>query len=282
MADPTLLPEYLARVDAYWRAANYLSVGQIYLLDNPLLEEPLTTAHVKPRLLGHWGTTPGLNFIYVHLNRVIQKYELTSYTLRDLVTADRRSLRTLISRVPTASAIPMSPQDHEGMRKLFRQFSFPGGIPEPRGARDARARFTKAASSAMRCLTRSARPSTIPNLIVACVIGDGEAETGSARDELALQQILESRARRRGAADPAFERLQDCRSDGVGAHSSRRADAASTRIWLRALLRRGQTSPRRCTTSMAHTRSMHRRAHSCRSRMTRGTNGFRSERPRGR
>ena len=177
MADPTLVPEYLARVDAYWRAANYLSVGQIYLLDNPLLEVPLTTAHVKPRLLGHWGTTPGLNFLYVHLNRVIQKYELDVVYVAGpghggpAVVANTYLEGTYSERYPDVA------QDLEGLRQLFRQFSFPGGIPshaapETPGSIHEGGELGYALSHAFGAAFDN------PNLLVACVIGDGEAETG--------------------------------------------------------------------------------------------------------
>ena len=141
-----LTPDELRRLDAWWRAANYLSVGQIYLLDNPLLREPLQPEHVKPRLLGHWGTTPGLNFLYAHLNRVIRR----ARPRRDL---RRRARATAVPawsptpswRAPTREVYPHIGRDEDGMRRLFRQFSFPGGIPshvapetpglDPRGRR---------------------------------------------------------------------------------------------------------------------------------------------------
>ena len=114
---------------AWWRAANYLSVGQIYLLDNPLLREPLTLAHVKPRLLGHWGTTPGLNFIYAHLNRAIRERDLSML----LVTGPGHGGPALVANTwlegSYSELFPDVPRDAEGMRRLFRQFSFPGGVP---------------------------------------------------------------------------------------------------------------------------------------------------------
>ena len=117
-------------LDAYWRAANYLSVGQIYLLDNPLLREPLRPEHVKPRLLGHWGTTPGLNFVYAHMNRVIRdsraRRRSTSWAR---ATAARPRSRTPTSRGRTREMYPDMARDEDGLRRLFRQFSFPGGIP---------------------------------------------------------------------------------------------------------------------------------------------------------
>jgi len=164
-------------MDAYWRAANYLSVGQIYLRDNPLLQQPLAPDHIKPRLLGHWGTTPGLNFIYVHLNRLIKMYDLNMIC----ITGPGHGAPGIVANTyleGTYSEIyPDISQDAEGMQKLFRQFSFPGGISSH---------------------TSSATPGSIheggelgyaishaygaafdnPDLTVACIVGDGEAETG--------------------------------------------------------------------------------------------------------
>src|SRR5262250_1697375 len=116
-------------MDAWWRAANYLSVGQIYLYDNPLLERPLTLEHIKPRLLGHWGTTPGLNFIYVHLNRVIVAHGLSVL----FITGPGHGGPALVANTylegTYTELYPAVTQDAEGMRRLFKQFSFPGGIP---------------------------------------------------------------------------------------------------------------------------------------------------------
>ena len=124
-----LTAEELDRIDAYWRAANYLSVGQIYLLDNPLLREPLRPEHVKPRLLGHWGTTPGLNLLYAHMNRAIRERDLEAL----FVTGPGHGGPGLVASTwleGTYSEIyPEVTRDEEGMRRLFRQFSFPGGIP---------------------------------------------------------------------------------------------------------------------------------------------------------
>ena len=124
-----LSAEELRKIDAYWRAANYLSVGQIYLYDNPLLRKPLGPEHIKPRLLGHWGTTPGLNFIYVHLNRIIKKHDLSVI----YVTGPGHGGPGLVANTyleGTYSEIyPNIPQNAEGMQRLFKQFSFPGGIP---------------------------------------------------------------------------------------------------------------------------------------------------------
>jgi xylulose-5-phosphate/fructose-6-phosphate phosphoketolase len=172
-----LSAQELSRLDAYWRAANYLSVGQIYLLDNPLLREPLKPEHIKPRLLGHWGTTPGLNFIYAHLNRIIKARDLNViYICGPGHGGPGMVANTYLER--TYSEIyPSIGQDAEGMRRLFRQFSFPGGIPshaapETPGSIHEGGELGYALAHAYGAAFDS------PDLIVACVIGDGEAETG--------------------------------------------------------------------------------------------------------
>jgi len=170
-------PELLQRMDAYWRAANYLSVGQIYLYDNPLLKAPLSKDHIKPRLLGHWGTTPGLNFIYVHLNRVIKENNLDMI----YVTGPGHGGPGLVANVylegTYSEVYPEISEDEEGMKKLFKQFSFPGGIPshvapETPGSIHEGGELGYALSHSYGAAFDN------PNLIVACVVGDGEAETG--------------------------------------------------------------------------------------------------------
>ncbi len=167
----------LRAMNAYWRAANYLSVGQIYLLDNPLLREPLTLAHVKPRLLGHWGTTPGLNFLYAHVNRIIKKYDLSILNITGPghggpgIVANTYLEGTYTERFPNIT------QDAEGIHKLFRQFSFPGGIPshcapETPGSIHEGGELGYSLSHAYGAAFDN------PDLIVVCTIGDGEAETG--------------------------------------------------------------------------------------------------------
>jgi xylulose-5-phosphate/fructose-6-phosphate phosphoketolase len=169
--------EELRRMHAWWRAANYLSVGQIYLLDNPLLHEPLRLEHVKPRLLGHWGTTPGLNFVYVHLNRVINAHELDMI----YVTGPGHGGPGLVANTwlegSYSEIYTHVPRDAAGMRRLFKQFSFPGGIPshtaaETPGSINEGGELGYALSHAYGAAFDN------PDLIVACVIGDGEAETG--------------------------------------------------------------------------------------------------------
>src|SRR6478736_3930058 len=164
-------------LDAYWRAANYLSVGQIYLLDNPLLREPLRAEHVKPRLLGHFGTTPGLNLVYVHLNRAIRERQLSAI----YVTGPGHGGPGLVANAyleGTYSEIYSAiSEDEDGMRRLFRQFSFPGGIPshvapETPGSIHEGGELGYALAHAFGAAFDN------PDLLVACVVGDGEAETG--------------------------------------------------------------------------------------------------------
>jgi xylulose-5-phosphate/fructose-6-phosphate phosphoketolase len=175
--DPTLTPEYLAKLDAYWRAANYLSVGQIYLLDNPLLQERLTLKHIKPRLLGHWGTTPGLNFVYVHLNRVIKKFDLNMIYIAGPGHGGPALVANTYLEGTYSEYYANISEDAEGMRKLFKQFSFPGGVPshvapETPGSIHEGGELGYALSHAFGAVFDN------PDLIAACVIGDGEAETG--------------------------------------------------------------------------------------------------------
>src|SRR5882762_5158773 len=124
-----LSAEELRKMDAWWRASNYLSVGQIYLLDNPLLKEPLKREHVKPRLVGHWGTTPGLNFLYVHLNRIIKSQDLDMIYIIGPGHGGPALVAHAYLEGTYTEVYPNISQDAEGMKKLFHQFSFPGGIP---------------------------------------------------------------------------------------------------------------------------------------------------------
>jgi xylulose-5-phosphate/fructose-6-phosphate phosphoketolase len=175
--DPTLAPEYLTRLDAYWRAANYLSVGQIYLLDNPLLREPLAIEHIKPRLLGHWGTTPGLNFVYAHLNRVINKYDLEMI----YVTGPGHGGPALVANTylegTYSEYYPNVSEDVHGLRRLFKQFSFPGGIPS-HVAPETPGSINEGGELGYSLAHAYGAAFDNPELIVACVVGDGEAETG--------------------------------------------------------------------------------------------------------
>jgi xylulose-5-phosphate/fructose-6-phosphate phosphoketolase len=166
----------LSAMDAYWRAANYLSVGQIYLLDNPQLRQPLTPEHVKPRLLGHWGTTPGLNFIYVHLNRVIRKYDLDMIYVCGPGHGGPGMVANTYLEGTYSELYPNVSQDAEGMRRLFRQFSFPGGIPS-HASPETPGSINEGGELGYSLAHAYGAALDTPDLIVACVVGDGEAET---------------------------------------------------------------------------------------------------------
>jgi xylulose-5-phosphate/fructose-6-phosphate phosphoketolase len=177
VTDPPLSPEEARLVDAYWRAANYLSVGQIYLLDNPLLRQPLRPEHVKARLLGHWGTTPGLNFVYVHMNRVIRNWGLDAIYVLGPGHGGPAAVANAYLEGTYTEIYPRITRDAEGMRALFRQFSFPGGVPshvapETPGSIHEGGELGYALSHAYGAVFDN------PALLVCCVVGDGEAETG--------------------------------------------------------------------------------------------------------
>src|SRR6476660_1045804 len=177
MKTDTLTPQLSHQIDAYWRAANYLAVGQIYLFDNPLLRDPLRLEHVKPRLLGHWGTTPGQNFVYVHLNRVIKEYDLKMI----YVSGPGHGCPALVGNTylegTYSECCQNITQDEAGLKKLSKQGSFPGGIPshvspECPGSIHEGGELGYSLSHSFGAVFDN------PDLIVACVVGDGEAETG--------------------------------------------------------------------------------------------------------
>src|ERR1700704_2772464 len=177
MKTNTLTPELLHKLDAYWRAANYLSVGQIYLSDNPLLKRPLTLPDVKHMLLGHWGTTPGQNFIYVHLNRVIKKYDLNMIYVSGPGHGGPALVGSTYLEGTYSEIYPHVSQDRSGLQELFRQFSFPVGIPshvspECPGSIHEGGELGYSLSHAFGAVFDN------PELVTACVVGDGEAETG--------------------------------------------------------------------------------------------------------
>lgn len=172
-----LSADQLRRIDAYWRSANYLSVGQIYLLDNPLLKVPLQLKHIKPRLLGHWGTTPGLNFIYAHLNRLIKEQMLNMIYITGPGHGGPALVANAYLEGTYSEYYPAISRDEEGLKRLFKQFSFPGGIPshvscETPGSIHEGGELGYALSHAFGAAFDN------PELIVSCVVGDGEAETG--------------------------------------------------------------------------------------------------------
>src|SRR6187455_2140272 len=170
-------PGALRRIDAYWRAANYLSVGQIYLLDNPLLREPLEADHVKPRLLGHFGTVPGLNLVYAHLNRAIRARDLDAIYVTGPGHGGPGIVANAYLEGTYSELYPRIGEDERGLKRLFTQFSFPGGIPshvapETPGSVNEGGELGYSLSHAFGAAFDN------PDLIVACIVGDGEAETG--------------------------------------------------------------------------------------------------------
>jgi len=172
-----LTDDELRKIDAYWRAANYLSVGQIYLMDNPLLREPLKPEHIKPRLLGHWGTTPGLNFIYVHLNRIIKRENLNILYITGPGHGGPALVANTYLEGTYSELYPNITQDAEGLRKLFKQFSFPGGVPS-HAAPETPGSIHEGGELGYALAHAFGAAFDNPDLLVACVVGDGEAETG--------------------------------------------------------------------------------------------------------
>src|SRR5580692_709514 len=177
-SEKPLSNEERARMDAYWRAANYLSVGQIYLLANPLLREPLKIDHIKPRLLGHWGTTPGLNFIYVHMNRAIKKFDLDAIYIAGPGHGGPGLVANTYLEGTYSEFYPNISQSEEGMQRLFKQFSFPGGIPS-HVAPETPGSIHEGGELGYSIAHANGAAFDNPDLLVCCVIGDGEAETGS-------------------------------------------------------------------------------------------------------
>ena len=213
MKNATLTPELLQKIDAYWRAANYLSVGQIYLYDNPLLKRPLTLADIKHMLLGHWGTTPGQNFIYAHLNRVIQKYDLDMIYVSGPGHGGPAVVANTYLEGTYSEIYPHITQDEAGLRKLFLQFSFPGGIPshaspECPGSIHEGGELGYSLSHSFGAVFDN--PGLDRRLCRRRWRGrDGPAGDGGRHSN----KFLRSRHGRGGAADPASERLQDFEPD---------------------------------------------------------------------
>ena len=173
-----LAPDELSRLDAYWRAANFLSVGQIYLRGNPLLREPLSLAHVKPRLLGHWGTTPGLNFVYAHLNRAIVQRDLDAIFIAGPGHGGPGVVANTYLEGTYSELYPEVTRDLAGLTRLFTQFSFPGGIPS-HAAPETPGSINEGGELGYSLLHAFGAAFDNPELVVCCVIGDGEAETGA-------------------------------------------------------------------------------------------------------
>ena len=172
-----LSPDQLRKMHAYWRAANYLSVGQIYLFANPLLKEPLTKEHVKPRLLGHWGTTSGLNFLYVHFNRVIKDHDLNAIFITGPGHGGPGLVANTYLEGTYTEVYPNIGQDEEGLKRLFTQFSFPGGIPS-HVAPETPGSIHEGGELGYSLAHAYGAAYDNPDLLVFCVVGDGEAETG--------------------------------------------------------------------------------------------------------
>src|ERR1700761_876618 len=175
-ASDQLSPELLRKMDAWWRAANYLNIGQIYLMANPLLKEPLKPEHIKPRLLGHWGTSPGLNLIYVHLNRLINKYDFDVVYMAGPGHGGPALVANVYLEGTYTEYFPNVTQDEQGMLKLFRQFSTPGGIPSHVSA-PTPGSIHEGGELGYVLVHAFGAAFDNPNLIVAAVVGDGEAET---------------------------------------------------------------------------------------------------------
>src|SRR5579864_2044765 len=173
----SLSPDLLRKMHAYWRAANYLSVGQIYLYDNPLLKQPLRREHIKPRLLGHWGTTPGLNLIYVHLNRIIKERDLSMIYITGPGHGGPGLVANTYLEGTYSEFYPNVSQDEAGMKRLFKQFSFPGGIPS-HVAPETPGSIHEGGELGYCIAHAYGAAFDNPELVVACVVGDGEAETG--------------------------------------------------------------------------------------------------------
>lgn len=169
--------EELRSIHAYWRAANYFSVGQIYLYANPLLRQPLALQDTKPRLLGHWGTTPGLNFIYAHLNRVIKKYHLNVIFVCGPGHGGPGMIANTYLEGTYTELYPEIQHNEEGLRKLFKQFSFPGGIPSYAAA-DTPGSINEGGELGYSLVHAFGAVFDNPDLLACCVVGDGEAETG--------------------------------------------------------------------------------------------------------
>src|SRR6202167_2076445 len=176
-AAPALDADLARKIDAYWRAANYLSVGQIYLCDNPLLREPLALTHVKRMLLGHWGTTPGQNFIYTHLNRVIKKYDADMIYMSGPGHGGPAVVGNTYLEGTYSEIYANVSEDEAGLKRLFTQFSFPGGISSPASA-GGPGSIHEGGELGYSLSHAFGAAFDNPELVVACVVGDGEAETG--------------------------------------------------------------------------------------------------------
>ena len=226
-------------MDAYWRACNYLCVGMLYLLKNPLLREPLKAEHIKNRLLGHWGSDPGQTFTWVHLNRLIKKYDLDAIYIAGPGHGAPATLSNSYLEGVYSEVYPAMSQDVEGLQKFFKQFSFPGGIgshctPETPGSIHEGGELGYSLSHGFGAAFDN------PDLIVAVVVGDGESETGPLATSWHSNKFLESDHRWCGAAGAAFERVQDCEPDDPRADSAGGVEQPAGGVWVEAVLRGGR------------------------------------------
>ncbi len=257
MKNEALSPELLSKMDGYWRAANYLSVGQIYLCSNPLLRRPLALADVKHMLLGHWGTTPGQNFIYVHLNRVIKKYDIDMIYVSGPGHGGPAVVGNTYLEGTYSEIYPNISQDEAGLQKLFKQFSFPGGIPshaspECPGSIHEGGELGYSLSHSFGAVFDN------PDVVVACVIGDGEAETGPLATAWHSNKFLDPMTDGAVSADSAPERLQDQQPQRPRAHRARGVATISPRLRLDALLRRRRSAGGHASTHGCHLGHDHR------------------------
>ena len=239
--DGPLSHEDLERMNAYWRAANYLSVGQIYLKDNPLLERPLTLDDVKPRLLGHWGTTPGLNFLYVHWNRLIRERDLNMIYIIGPGHGGPGLVANTYLEGSYSEIYPHIEQNRDGIKRLFRQFSWPYGIPS-HVAPETPGSIHEGGELGYSLVHAYGAAFDNPDLIVACVVGDGEAETGPLATSWHSNKFLNPATD--GAVLPILHLngYKIANPTDSGAHSACGARRADARLRLRALHAGGRRS----------------------------------------
>ena len=262
-----LSPDELRKIDAYWRASLYLCLGMLYLKENPLLREPLKVEHIKPRLLGHWGSDAGQAFTYIHFNRLINKYDLNAIFISGPGHGAPAVLSQAYLEGTYSEVYPDKSEDLAGMQRFFKQFSFPGGIgshatPETPGSIHEGGELGYSISHAYGTVFDN------PDLITLVMVGDGESETGPLATSWHSNKFLNPITRRGGAAGPASQRLQDQQPHAPGPHQPRGAGGAVRRLRVhpvtssRAAIRRACTRrwpPRWSTASWRSARSRKRR-----------------------
>ena len=242
-----LSPTELDLIDAYWRAANYLSVGQIYLLDrNPLLKRPLVPEDIKPRLLGHWGTTPGLNFVYAHLNRLIRRHDLDAIFVAGPGHGGPALVANTYLEGTYSELYPNVPQNEVGFGRLFKQFSFPGGVPS-HASPDTPGSIHEGGELGYSLVHAYGAAFDNPDLIVCAVVGDGESETGALATSWHGNKFLNPQ--RDGAVLPILHLngYKIAGPDGVGAHPERRTRRALSRVTATSRFSWKATIRRECT-----------------------------------